>query len=70
MKLGKITDTEAAKNAWRDKLLADFDGTKNLLDSMPVNRKSPVTSIEGAKDAGSFSVENYMAELRSKNNIV
>jgi ATP-dependent Clp endopeptidase proteolytic subunit ClpP len=70
VKIGKIKNESVEK--WTARAIADFDGTKELLEELPVNGKAPVmNSILGGGDANTEKLQtmviaNTMNEIRNK----
>jgi ATP-dependent Clp endopeptidase proteolytic subunit ClpP len=70
VKIGKIKNESVEK--WTAKAVADFDGTKELLDELPVNGKAPVmNSASGGTGADTEKLQtmviaNAMNEIRNK----
>ena len=57
---GKLANDETVINKWTDLAVNDFDGTKDLLDGLPVNRvANKVVTEEGHREP---QVGDYMAE--------
>lgn len=67
-KQGRIKNEEAIIKSWTTKAIADFDGVKNMLETLPLNKvsnKIEISKVEGATKLGSV-VGNKMQELRTK----
>ena len=70
VKVGKIKAESVEK--WLNKAVADFEGTKELLEELPLNGKAPVMNmakgIEGTDAQLTSVVARTMAEIRNKHN--
>jgi ATP-dependent protease ClpP protease subunit len=64
--LGKIANSDEARAKWSEKLVADFEGTKELLNSIPASKKAPeaVTSFGVSKEAK--TPKNYAGSVMLK----
>ena len=69
VKAGKIK-VEAA-NVWVEKAVADFDGVKNLLETLPTNGKAPIMDVNNAFNEAELTMvaARSMQEVRTKLNI-
>ena len=66
---GRIKNEEKVVNQWIAKLKEDFDGTKSLLDSIPVNKKSvtiPVANSNLDLNKQRNVIATAMAEISAK----
>lgn len=72
-RIGKITNTADAKAVWKEKAVNDFEGTKKLIDSLPLNKvsnKVEATDVTAAiKSAGTaqgimLAIENNLKEKK------
>lgn len=62
---GKVK--EEAKNSWIEKAVADFDGTKSLLESIASNRQAPVLDKNKEGELPKYTAAGVMAEITAKN---
>lgn len=70
-KVGKIKNEAAIIEKWVEKAKADFDGTKNLLDELPVNKdavKIAEENKEGQAKVAGYNMALKMAEISNKAN--
>lgn len=67
---GKVKNEDAVVASWKAKAIEDFDGVKNLLDSIPVSKSAAKFEIKGVKtgkpEQPVFNVGAEMAKLKAK----
>jgi ATP-dependent Clp protease protease subunit len=62
---GESEEVKAVSNKWVANLISDFEGTKSLIDSLPVNKKSP--SIDLGVDTKLVpNMANEMSKINNK----
>ena len=70
-KEGRIPSDAATMKAWQDKAVADYEGIKNLLGALPINKKATTIPVSGNPTATNDKaltsvISNKMADLRKK----
>lgn len=67
-KLGKIKNDAATIKSWSDLAFKDFDGTKKLIEDLPINKVSNEIKIDAIdnKDAHAGSAAARMLEIQNK----
>lgn len=65
--IGKIKNDEAIIAKWTEKAVVDMDGTKDLLESLPLNRQAAVIQVENKLGEGEAktSAASYAAKLKA-----
>lgn len=67
IKAGRIKSDEETRNLWTAKAKADFEGTKNLLESLTVNKTAAKIDAGGSNNADELTnvVARTMVEIRN-----
>lgn len=65
---GKVKNDETVKASWKAKAIEDFDGVKNLLDSIAVSKTAAKFEFRGGNkpEQPVYNVGSEMAKLRAK----
>jgi ATP-dependent Clp endopeptidase proteolytic subunit ClpP len=67
---GKIANEEKVVADWKAQAKASFDSVKNMIDTLPVNKKAPVKTVKNLIGEGAvkgYSAGSIMAEIAIKN---
>lgn len=64
---GETEEVKAVVNKWQEILVTDFDGGKTLIETLPVNKKSPSLPINHVGEVH-YSMQSAMTDINNKVN--